>query len=267
MNRAGRHVVLCGAVVGLVFPLAWAVLASFKPSSRLYDAGPLPLPGTLEHYRAVLASFPIGTLLLNTVLTSAGVTLGQLALAVLAAFALARLDLRARGTVLAAFTVALLVPAQTLIVPQFLAVARLGWLDTYAGLIVPQLGGVALAVLLLRQHVAALPPSLFAAARLDGAGSLDTLRHVVLPLLRPGTAATGILVFITTWNEYLWPTLVAPGDQRRLIQPGLVSFTVAEGADPGPLLAAAVLTTLPVLAVYATAARRITAAFGSGATR
>lgn len=267
MNRVLRHAVLAGAVLASVFPLAWAALTSVKPSSRIYDPAPLPVPATLEHYRTALGSFPLGEALWNTLVTAGSVTLGQLVIAVGAAFALARLDLRFRRTVLAVFTVALLVPAQTLIVPQFLAVARLGWLDSYAGLIVPQLGAVALAVLLLRQHVAALPPSLFAAARLDGASPWDTLRHLVLPLLRPGMGAVAILVFITTWNEYLWPTLVAPGEERRLIQPGLVAFTAAEGSDPGPLLAAAVLTTLPVLAVYLAASRQITTAFVSGAAR
>lgn len=243
------------------FPLFWAVITSFKPSGDLYGTGPLPVPATMEHYRVAVGSFPVLRLLADTAVTATGVVAGQVALAVLAAYALVRFEFRYRRTVLAVFTVALLIPAQTLIVPQFLAVSRLGLLNTYAGLILPQLGGVALAVLLLRQHVAALPPNLFAAARLDGATPWESLRHLVLPMLAPGIGAVCVLTFITTWNEYLWPTLVAPSPAHQLIQPGLASFTNAEGSDPGPLLAAAVLTTLPVLAVYVLAARRVTAAF------
>lgn len=261
MSRVVRHAFLVAACAVTAFPLFWAVVTSFKPSGDLYGTLPLPAPATLEHYRVAVVGFPVLRLLGNTLVTAAGVTAGQVALAVLAGYALARLDVRHRRAVLAVFTVALLVPAQTLIVPQFLAVSRAGLLNTYAGLVLPQLGGVALAVLLLRQHVAALPPTLFAAARLDGATPAETLRHVVLPMLAPGIGAVSVLTFITTWNEYLWPTLVAPSPVRQLIQPGLASFGNAEGADPGPLLAAAVLTTLPVLAVYAVAARRVTAAF------
>lgn len=241
------HALLALGASAAVFPLAWAALTSLKSSGTVYDPLPWPTEPSLEHYRTVLTSFPAGRLLVNTAVTAAGVTAGQVALALLAAYALVRLDVRYRRLVLALSTVALLVPAQTLIIPQFLLVSRLGWLDTYAGLVVPQLGGVALAVLLLRQNVAALPPTVLSAARLDGATPAEIVRRVVLPLLRPAIGAVSILVVITTWNEYLWPTLVAPSDERRLIQPGLVSFTTAEGADPGPLLAAAVLITVPVL--------------------
>lgn len=264
LRAVPRHLVLLVACAAAVFPLYWALVTSFKPAATLYGTSPLPVPGTLEHYRTALATFPIARLLGNTVVTAGLVTAADILLALLAAYALVVLEVRRRRLVLALFTVALLVPAQTLVVPHFLAVARLGWLDSYAGLVVPQLGGAALAVLLLRQHVAALPPSLFAAARLDGAGPGEVLRHVALPQLGPGLGAVAVLVFITTWNEYLWPTLVVSGPERALIQPGLVSFTVAEGANPGPLLAAAVLSTLPVVAVYAVSARRVVAAFRTG---
>jgi ABC-type glycerol-3-phosphate transport system permease component len=260
-GRVARHAFLVVSCAVTAFPLFWAVVTSLKPTGDLYGTLPLPVPATLEHYRVAVTGFPVLRLLGNTLVTAAAVTAGQVALAVLAAYALVRLDVRHRRAVLAVFTVALLVPAQTLIVPQFLAVSWSGLLNTYAGLVLPQLGGVALAVLLLRQHVAALPPSLFAAARLDGATPSETLRHLVVPMLVPGIGAVSVLTFITTWNEYLWPTLVAPAPARQLIQPGLASFGNAEGADPGPLLAAAVLTTLPVLAVYAVTARRVTAAF------
>lgn len=134
-------------------------------------------------------------------------------------------------------------------------------MDSYPGLIVPQLGACALPVLLLRQNIRAIPEELFSAAHVDGAGSLRILWHIVLPLLRPALGAVAIMSFINTWNEYLWPMLAAPSPRHTTVQMGLTLFTNTEAANPGPLLAAAMLATLPVVAVYLLAAHRITAAF------
>lgn len=259
MRRAGRHVVLVLSCVVTLFPMLWGLSGSFKRPADLYGGD--PLPSTVDNYRVAVEQFPLARLLLNTLVTSAGVTLGDVVIAVLAAYALVRIPFRGNRVLVATVVVALLIPAQTLIIPQFLFVSRLHWLDGYAGLIVPQLGGCALAVLLLRQNIRAIPPDLFAAAQLDGANSLRVLWHVVLPLLWPALGAVAILQFITTWNEYLWPMLVAPTPEHTTIQMGLTLFTNTEGANPGPLLAAAMLATLPVVAVYLVAARRITAAF------
>jgi multiple sugar transport system permease protein len=260
-RRAGRHGLLGLACFVLLFPALWALSGSFKRPDDLFAADPLPSPVSLDNYQVAIEQFPLPRLLLNTLITAAGVTAGDLVIATLAAYALVRLRFRGSAALLATIVVALLIPAQTLIIPQFLLVARLHWLDSYPGLIMPQLGGCALAVLLLRQNIRAIPDELFAAAQLDGANSLRTLWHVVLPLLWPALGAVAILQFITTWNEYLWPMLAAPTPQHTTIQMGLTLFTNTEGSNPGPLLAAAMLATLPVVAVYLVAARRITAAF------
>jgi multiple sugar transport system permease protein len=180
---------------------------------------------------------------------------------VLAGYALVRFRIRFTGLIVAGLTGALVIPAQSLMIPHFLMIAELGWRNTFPGLIVPQLAGCALAVLLLRQHIRAIPPSLLSAAALDGATPWEGLRFVVLPLLRPALGAVAILVFIGTWNEYLWPLLAAPAAERTTIQVGLQLFQNAEGANPGPLLAAAVLSTAPIVAVYLVMSRRIVDAF------
>jgi ABC-type glycerol-3-phosphate transport system permease component len=181
--------------------------------------------------------------------------------AVLAAYALVRFRTRAGQILLLGGTAAILVPAQALLVPQFLMLSHLGWLNSYAGLIVPQLSGSGVALLLLLQHVRQIPPSLIEAAILDGANSWRALWNVVLPLLRPALAAVGTLVFINTWNEYLWPLIATPGGSPGTIQTGLALFLNTEGANPGPLLAAATLSALPAGIGYLFAARRVTGAF------
>lgn len=255
------HSTLTVVVIAMIFPVLWALLTSFKPANDIYSITPFSAEPTLDNYVRVLANWPVLPLLGNTFVMAAGVAIGQILIAVLGAFALVYFSPRARPAILVAVTISLAIPPQALIIPQFLMTARLGWLNSEAGLIVPQLGTCALAVLLLVQHVEALPVSLTNAARLDGARPLEVLWHIVLPGLRPAIAAVAILVFITTWNEYLWPLLVAPKPEDTTVQIGLTQFQTAEGNDFGGLLAAATLTSIPIVLVYLFASRRITDAF------
>ena len=264
-ERAGRvalwHAGLLAVAACLLAPAIIAVLASLKSPGDLYGDDPLPTSPTLANYRVALHEFPLGRLLVNTLITSVGVTLMQLLVATLAGYAIVRFSGRIGRLVLWASTVSILIPVQVLLIPQFLAVSHLGWLNSFPGLIVPQISAVGVAVLLLRQHLLAVPESLREAATLDGANDRQILWHVVLPLLRPALGAAAILAFITSWNEYLWPLLAAPDVTHTTIQLGLALFTNAEGANPGPLLAAATIATVPILVAYLFAARRVTDAF------
>jgi ABC-type glycerol-3-phosphate transport system permease component len=255
------HVALSVVTLVMIFPVLWSVLTSFKPANEIYTLTPLSAHPTLDHYIHAFTDWPVGRLIGNTFVMAAGVAIGQLVLAILGAFALAYFAPKTRGLILTLLTISLAIPPQALIIPQFLLTAELGWLNSDLGLIVPQLGSSALAVLLLLQHVDSLPPSLLNAARLDGARPWEVLWHIVLPALRPAIAAVTILVFITTWNEYLWPLLVAPRQIDTTVQIGLRQFETAEGTNFGGLLAAATLTSLPILVVYLIASRRITDAF------
>lgn len=259
--RCGWHAALVLSCLMLSFPVLWALLTSFRTPADVFSAHPVPSPPTLENYAAVLSTWPVLTLVGNTFVMSAGVALGQIVVAVLAAFALVELAPRLRPAVLGAATVALVIPPQAIVVPQFLLATRLGWLNSPLGLVVPQLGASALAVLLLVQHVADVPRSQVEAARVEGARAGEVLWHVVLPALRPAIAAVGVLVFITTWNEYLWPLLIAPRAEHATVQIGLAQFQTEGGTDHGALMAAATLTSLPIVLLYLLASRRVTGAF------
>ncbi|WP_415853543.1 carbohydrate ABC transporter permease [Sinomonas sp. G460-2] len=264
-RRAGAltlwHLVLASTSAAMAFPVAWALVTSFKGPQDVFTPTPLPWPATLDNYAAVLRFWPVGLLIGNTFVMSVGVAVGQLVIAVLAAYALVVLNPRMRPAILTACTIALAVPPQAVIIPQFLLTTRLGWQNSQLGLIVPQLGASALAVLLLVEHVAAVPASQIEAAALQGARPIETLWHVVLPTIRPAVLAVGILVFITTWNEYLWPLLIAPRSHDATVQIGLAQFQGEGGTDFGSLMAASTLTSLPIVAVYLIASRRIIDAF------
>jgi hypothetical protein len=159
----------------MLLPALLAVLASFKPANDLYDASPLPTSPTLGNYRTAIGEFPVARLLADTLAMAAGVVFLQLLVAVLAAYALVRFSTRAGRLLLTAGSVAVLVPAQALIIPQFLIITHLGWQNTFAGLIVPQLAGCGVPLLLLRNQAQAIPASLIEAAVLDGAELADAV--------------------------------------------------------------------------------------------
>ena len=146
-------------------------------------------------------------------------------------------------------------------IPDYLIVARLGWVDSYLGLIVPQIASCAFGVMLLRQHTEAIPASLVESAKLDGASHWQILIRLVIPLLRPAISALAVLVFLSSWNEYLWPLLVASGAGDSTIQVGLELFQTQQGSEYGPMMAAATIATLPVLVIYLLNQRRVTDAF------
>jgi multiple sugar transport system permease protein/sn-glycerol 3-phosphate transport system permease protein len=254
-------VVAIVVVMFMVFPVLWALFASFKPPNELYTLAPVAPHPTLDNYRVALVDLPLVRLLLNTVVMAVAVTVVQVLVSLLAGYGFVAFQFRGRQVLYAAVIATILVPQQVLMIPSYIMAARLGWLNSYLGLVVPLSALCAFGILLLRQHIEAVPPSLLEAARMDGARHREILWRIVAPAVRPALGALSILVFITTWNEYLWPLLIAPAPEHSTVQVGLKMFQTQEGSAYGPMMAAATLATVPVLIVYLFNQRRVTDAF------
>lgn len=255
------HVVLI--VVGIVmnFPLVWAVVTSLKTPSQIYSTQIVANPMTLENYVFAWTKSGLPNQLLNTFWMAILVAIGQTVVSASAAYALAYFKPRWGKLIFAGLAGAIVIPAQVLIIPQFLLANSLHWKNTMAGLVVPQLATCALQVLITYQHAAGLPKGMINAARLEGANAWEMFADVVLPNLRSALGAVFILAFISSWNEYLWPLLISDEPNRTTVQIGLQMFFTAEGTDFGGLLAAAVISTAPILILYVLASRQITNAF------
>lgn len=266
-GTASTHAVLMLIAAFMVFPVLWAVSTSLTPRAGMFDSGLLPSTVTLQHYRDALEALPLWRLLVNTTVIAGAVAAGQVLLSVLAAYGITRYRFKGRRFVFAALVGAILVPQQTLIIPNYLLVAELGWLNTYLGLVVPQLATTTVGIFLLRQHMAAFPTTLLDAAQMDGATDAELLWRVLVPSLRPVLAALGIIVFIQTWNEYLWPLLITRGDSVTTVQIGLSIFRSELGNQWGALMAASTMASAPLLMIYVLAQRRIIDAFIRGGLR
>lgn len=254
------HAVLVVLCLIVIFPLFWAVLTSFKPVNEIFTLDLIAKNPTFDNYMAVYQAIPFLQMMVNTFIFALVVTVGIGLTSVLAAYAFSRWEFRGKNILFLLFAGTLLIPGQITIIPNYLLLAKLGWLNGLLGLTIPQLAS-GFGVFYLRQHFRSFPKELYDAALMDGAGPLRVLWSIVLPNTRPVLTALSILIFIQTWNEYFWPLLIVKKLNDTVLQVGLQLFLQAEGNAWGPLMAAATMSFLPILALYIVAQRQIMEAF------
>lgn len=271
-SRPGRlvaHLVLLVAVVTTFVPLFWMITTSLKPPALIFEnvLNPFTLAPTLENYLNVFQRANVPRQFVNSVLFAGGVTVGQVAIAVPAAYAFSQSTARWANWLFAAFLLTLPIPFVVVYVPNYILMSRLDLLDTFPGLILPQIAS-AYGVFLLRQHFKAFPRAILDAARVDGASEWKIIWRIVFPASRAAVAALAVFVFINTWNEYVWPLLIARDPDMYILTVGVVNFASGEGGTRwGPIMAAATLATAPTLIAYLAIRRQILSALLEGAVK
>jgi multiple sugar transport system permease protein len=236
-----------------VLPFLWALSASFKPLSEIAAGGVhlIPQQFTWDNYRLIFTQEPLfGRWLWNSVLIAVCTTLGNLLFNSMAGYALARLQFPGRQFWFFLVLAVLMVPGQVTLLPKFLILKSLGWLNTYPGLIVP---GVinATFIFMMRQFFLTFPKELEEAAALDGLGRLETFFQIVLPLAKPALAAQTIFVFMGSWNEFLMPLVILSDPAMFTLPLGLNAFKGQYITYWNAIMAASMVLTLPALAIYA----------------
>lgn len=260
-RRTGRwsdhlllHIILgVGSIVMLV-PFIWMVSTSLKPAGQF--SGFIPRQLVWENYRTTIESMPFGRFYFNSLVVASAVTLLQLLTSSLAAFAFARLQFPGRDKLFLLYLIALMIPFPVTMLPNFILVRYLGWVDSYAGLIIPPAFS-AFSTFMLRQQFRGIPLDLDQAARIDGASSFRIWWQVLLPLAAASMAALAIFNFLGSWNEFLWPLIVTNSLEMRTLPVGLSAFQGQHGVQWNLLMAASVISVLPVLVVYILAQRWI----------
>ncbi|WP_067835099.1 carbohydrate ABC transporter permease [Nocardia lijiangensis] len=259
LRGVGRHLLLGGVAIGCAFPVYWLFATALRRPSDVMSLSPVPWPLSLDNYADAAEKVDLAGLFVNTTVVALCSAAAQLLVALLASYAFTMYAFPFQRVLYLAFVGTWLVPFQVTMLPNYVLLNRFGLIDTLIGVVLPTLCS-ALAVLLLRQHMAGFPAELVAAAKLDGRSSWSILWTVVVPNLRPALAALGILLFVNAWNEYFWPAVVLRRSNG-VLQLGLRSFMGTEGEDWGPMMAVASLACLPVLLLYLVLQRQITNAF------
>ncbi len=261
-DRAGamlRHAVLLAGAVIMVGPFVWMVSISLKPPGEIFAPGFALLPTqwyAVENYGQAFSRVPLLRYLLNGVIVTGAIFFCQALVALPCAYALAKLRFAGRATLFALVLLGLLIPPQVPAIPLYLMLWQTGLLDSYAALIIPSTISV-FGIFLMRQFFMSVPDDLIHAARLDGCSEFMIVWRIMLPTALPALAAFGIFSLVWNWNDYFWPLLVINTQELATPPLGVVFFRNEEaGTDYGPLMAGAVVITLPLVIAFLLAQRR-----------
>ncbi len=241
-----------GGALSVFFPLFWMAMTSFKTMPEIQRVPLRILPDhwtNLANYREVFARQPFGRFLLNSALIASVSATSSLVVSSLAGYGFAKFRFPGRDVLFFAIIGILMVPFQSVVVPLYLWVSRLGVLDSYLGLLVPDLVSV-FGVFLMRQAIEVVPSDYVDAARIDGSSELGIFWRVILPSVKPALATLVILKFMFTWNELFWPLVVVNSTAMKVVTMGLVSFQNIYFVEYNLLTAAALVSMLPILAIF-----------------
>src|SRR5215212_1385590 len=253
------HLALTAGALLMLFPFFWMLLTAFKDMRQSLQVPPrwLPNPWVWENFPESLTALPFGRAYFNSAYIVAAVVVATLLTASMAAYAFARIDFPGSRPLFILFLATMMVPRQVTIIPLYVIMAQIGWIDSHLAIIVPSALLNAFAVFLLRQFVKAIPIELEEAAVLDGASRWTIYWTIILPLLKPGLAALAILTFLDTWNNFFTPLIFLNSPQQFTVPLLLNQFRSQFSIDYGHLMAGSAIAIVPVMVVYILGQRAI----------
>jgi multiple sugar transport system permease protein len=245
------HFILAAGAFVMVAPFIWMVLTSFKTMHESTQVPPVIFPESLQwsNYTDVFTSLPFAQFYLNTILMTAGIVIGQLIFCSMAGYAFARINFPGRNLLFVLFLSVLMIPSQAFLIPQFLLMQKLGWLDSLQALIVPGMFS-AFGTFLMRQFFMSLPKELEEAARMDGCNPFQTYWKIMLPLSKPGLIALSITSILFSWKSLMWPLIINNSLEKMPLSAGLAFLRGQHTTDYPILMAGSVLALLPVIIIF-----------------
>ncbi|MBB4123317.1 carbohydrate ABC transporter permease [Martelella radicis] len=256
-------------LAGLIFlsPVLYSIWMSFQTSTAYYTG---TVDFTLGNYQLAIGQYNFARYLLNSLIVSGAVTLIGISFATMAAYAFARYSFFGSNLLFAATVATLMIPSHISLIPNYLTLAKVGLLDSYAGLILPAISN-GFAAFFLRQYIRGIPRALDEAAYMDGASPLKVLWRVIVPIAKPAILSMGLYIFITEWNNYIWPLVATSREDLYTLQVGLARLyriNPGEGLINWPLvMAASAISMLPVIAGFVLVERHLVRGITMGAVK
>ncbi|MDH6626291.1 cellobiose transport system permease protein [Streptomyces sp. LBL] len=264
------HAVLVIGLLLSAFPFYWAIIMSTRTSTEIFSYPPKLLPGShfLENLRSLFDNVDFFGSMFNSLLVACAVTFLVLLFDSLAAFVFAKFEFPGRRALFVVLMAIFMVPTQMAIIPQFVIMAKIGWIGSMTALIVPAAAN-AFGIFWMRQYMqSAIHDELLDASRIDGAHFLRQYWHVALPVVRPGLAFLGIFTFMGQWNDYAWPLIALTNPDNVTLQVALSQLNGVHGTtDYGMVMTGALLALIPLLIVFAVGAKQIIGDLGKGAIK
>jgi multiple sugar transport system permease protein len=253
LGKSGAYVVLILGLVATVLPFFYIIVSSLKTDTELRQTPPdfFPQEPTLKHYTTILTNenIPIERNVMNSVIVSLARVVITLFTSSYAGYIFAKYHFKGKNLAFGVILIQIMIPFQVVMIPNYLLVVKFGLIDSLWALIVPTMVD-AFGIFLMKQFIESLPAELMDAARIDGASEFGIYSRIVLPQMGPPLASLGIFTFMATWNDYLWPLIVLTTPEKRTIPLLLVWFQTQFTSNQGLILAASILTLLPIFFVY-----------------
>lgn len=245
------YAILIAGAVFILLPFVWMILTSVKPSKEVLKMPPVWIPSKIQwqNYVKAFKAVPFFTYLKNSILVTLMITSCELITTILAAYAFAQLEFRGKNLLFLLLVATMMVPGEILTIPNFVTLARLGWINTYKAMVAPWATSV-FSIFLLRQQFASIPQSYYKAARMDGCSDLRYLFTVMVPMSRPTVVSIALLKIINSWNSYLWPLISTNSREMRTLPVGLAYFSTEAGTDYNTLMAFSLMIIAPTIIVY-----------------
>lgn len=265
------YIAMAIAIVCIGMPLLWMLFASFKQTDEIYriPATFWPEHPTLANYPTAWNAVPFDRYFINSIITTSIATCSKLLLATMCAYALVytKAPKWLKDATFFVILAALMVPAQVVIVPNYITMANLQWIDTYQAIVLPNCA-TAFGTFLLRQYCMNLPYEVIEAAEMDGANHWQRMWLVVVPMAQPALVTVGLFAVVSEWNDFLWPMIVTNTNEMRTLPIGLFRLFQTEGLQSwGVIMAGTVFVVAPVVAVFVRMQKSIVAGIAAGAVR
>jgi multiple sugar transport system permease protein/sn-glycerol 3-phosphate transport system permease protein len=244
-----KHLLLILLCVFAIFPIYWMVISSFKGQTEIFNNSLLPSSFSPDNYTYALEHVDILGMTANTFFMAISQAVLQLVTAIMAAYALTRWKFPGSRLIYTLFALTWLVPIQATMIPNYTTLVGMGFRDSIVGVIIPNMAS-AFAILSLYPAFQSFPKALIEAGMMDKMSAPGVLFKLILPNIKSSIVSLGILLFINSWNEYFWPAMIVSDQGQATLQIGLRSFMSAELTSWGPLMAASVLASLPILVLY-----------------
>jgi multiple sugar transport system permease protein len=252
------YVLLIAGSALMLLPFLWMLSTSLKLPSEVKVLPPVWIPPhwAWSNYAEAWQTAPFGRYLINSIIVTSLCTIGELFTTILAAFAFSRLRFYGRDLLFTLLLATMMVPQEMLLIPNYVTLSQLHWLDRYEALIVPWVASV-FAIFLLRQYFLGIPQELYYAARIDGSRDWTYLWRIMTPLAKPALVTIALLKAIGSWNAFLWPLIMTNSEEMRTMPVGLTAFTSESDTNYNLLMAAATMIVLPMFVLYALLQRSI----------
>ncbi|MFL0195714.1 carbohydrate ABC transporter permease [Clostridium sp. WILCCON 0269] len=261
-------------IVNIVFglitiaPILYALAISLMPPDQIFSYPPRLIPKKLyfQNYRDALNTAPIIKFIVNSFIVSMGVTIGQIVTSCLSAFSFSFFNFKGKRILFIAMIATMMIPAESIMISNYLTVGYFGWLDSYKALIIPYLSAT-MGIFMMRQYYLTLPKELYEAAKIDGCNSFKFFTRIVFPMSRPVIGSLGVYTFLVTWNQYLWPLLVTSKDSARTVQIGISMLQFSENQSFGLIMAGIVMVIMPSIIIFIFGQKQLVEGMTSGAVK